>query len=168
MDLHERNPHGQQGISQGDTGMGVAGWVENNVIHLLIGGFVDGVNQNAFAVFLDMLQFMTAGAGKSCQVFHDLFQGPVTILSGFPAAQQVQVGAVQNKNACHRYLPWSEIGILPDITSLVHEIDANGCILSDFSIRYFNISRCSDSSAGSSAPSFAQRIMPCASTSTLK
>ena len=103
MHFHEWNLHRQQGIPQHNTGVRITRRVEDDEVDFIHGALLDDVDQFPFAVVLPVAQFMPAGRRKALQVLHDFLQAAVTVTVRFPAAEQVEVGSIDNPYLGHRY-----------------------------------------------------------------
>ena len=103
--LDERNPHRQQSVAQCHAGVGERGRVEQNEIDAFRGGAVDAFDQFVLGVALQMLQVVSGLGGLVHQCLIDLRQGGGAVLVRLAAAQQVQVGPVQDEDASQGVYP---------------------------------------------------------------
>jgi hypothetical protein len=97
MDFDGRHPDGSDGVSEGDTRMGVGGGVQNDDVELPL-GFLDPIDQFTFDVRLAEINPDFERVSRFANLLLDVGQGRVAVNLGLTLAEQIQVGAVQEKN----------------------------------------------------------------------
>jgi len=96
--LHKRDRHGQQGITQGDGGVGVGAGIDQQAF-ALAPGRLDAIHQDPLVVALEALQLGPQGLGPGRQGAVDLVEAAAAVEAGLPLAQQVEVGTVKHEQA---------------------------------------------------------------------
>ncbi|MNF71030.1 hypothetical protein D3C84_529680 [compost metagenome] len=98
MNLDKGDGHAQQGIAQGDTGVGEGGRVDDDKIHLAH-GLMDAADQLMFGIGLQVFQGDTEFVGVLAQIGDDLIERLAAVDSRLPLAQQIQVGTVEQEDS---------------------------------------------------------------------
>ena len=101
MDLNEGQRHTEQGIAQGNTGVGKSSGINDDEATAIIQAGMNTFHQLPFVVALKTRQFMSKFMGSFGQALFDQAKGGVPINSGFTLSQLVQVGSVQQQNISH-------------------------------------------------------------------
>jgi len=94
MHLDEGDLHRQQGIAQGDTGVGKAGRVEDDEIDVFERRRMDMINQFMLAVGLEGHQLPTNSPDLATQAFIDRIQRHRPVMVRLAATQQVKIRPV--------------------------------------------------------------------------
>ena len=105
VNLDERDGHGQQRVPQRHAGVGQGAGVQQDEVHLA-GGLLDPVDQGGLGIGLEGLQLVPGGGGGGGRGLLDVGQGRGAVQMGFPPAEQVQVGAVEQQEPRHRIGVW--------------------------------------------------------------
>jgi len=71
--------------------------VDDDEIDFVFTGFVDKVDKGAFMIVLDVFELVAEVLRHAFQAKFDVFQGVVAVVFGLAAAEQIQVGAVNDK-----------------------------------------------------------------------
>jgi hypothetical protein len=98
MYLDEGDGHRRQGITQGNTGMGIGGRVDDNEADVLLAGRLHPVDQFAFMVALEAFEADTEGAGTGFHRLVDGGQGGTPVNLRFPGSQKVKVWPMEDQN----------------------------------------------------------------------
>ena len=98
MDFDERNGGRRQRIAQGNAGVGVARRIDDDEVDLVVRGLMDAIDQGAFVVVLEGLDLCVNGFPAADQHTVDVVERGEAVVPGFAAAQQIEVGAVQNQH----------------------------------------------------------------------
>src|SRR3569832_449119 len=101
MNLDERNLHREQRIAQRYAGMGVAGGIDDDEGAALVRGGVDALDQGMLGIALKSNQLMARGGGGFFQSASDAIERGKTVMAGFAAAQQCEIGSVQYQQCRH-------------------------------------------------------------------
>ncbi len=88
----------RQRVAQGDAGVGVGRRVDDDEVDVIARGLVDAVDQRAFVVVLKGFDLRTGRFAAADQRAVDVVERGEAVMPGFAAAQQIQVGAVQNQH----------------------------------------------------------------------
>ena len=96
--LHHRGGHGADGILQGDGRVGVGPGVEDDAV-VVETHLVDAVDEFALDVGLEIV-YLYAGIAAA-QAGQAIVERPGTIYARLAAAQQIEVGAVDDLNLLH-------------------------------------------------------------------
>ena len=102
MDFDVGDGNGSERITQGNAGVGKGGGVDDDVIDFVFASGVDEVDEHAFVVVLDEFELVAEAGRHVGQALFDGFEGVVPVVRRFAAAEQVEVGAVDDKNKRHR------------------------------------------------------------------
>ena len=94
VQLHVRDRHPQQGITDGDGRVGVSPGVDQDSAHRAA-GLMDPVHQGTFVVALKAIDRGPQGAGLLPQRRIDLLEAATAVDPGLPGAEQVEVGAME-------------------------------------------------------------------------
>src|SRR5690554_5119670 len=101
MHFDEWDAHRQQCVTYCDTGMGKGGGIDDDEVDAFVPGGVNAVDQLVLGVALQHLQLVTIALGLFEQSLVDLLQGDGTVHTGFAAAEQIQIGSMQNQETGH-------------------------------------------------------------------
>lgn len=107
MYLYSGRRNGRQGICNSDRGMGVCPGINDDAIYVEA-QFMNFINQFAFVIRLKIAKLHVGKLGF--ERFQILQEGAITINCRFALAQQVEIGAVNDKNLFHRAAPTGTIG----------------------------------------------------------
>ncbi|MCY1181937.1 hypothetical protein D9M73_224720 [compost metagenome] len=97
VDFDHRQFAGDQGVADGDRGVGPRGRIDDDPGAATAGG-VNPVEQFAFMVGLAKLNCQAELFGGTCAQGRDVCQGFVTVSRRFTGTEQVQVRAVEHQN----------------------------------------------------------------------
>ena len=97
MHFNEGDGNSSQCVAYGDAGVGIGGGVDDDEIDFVFTGFVDKVDKGAFMIVLDVFELVAEVLRHAFQAKFDVFQGVVAVVFGLAAAEQIQVGAVNDK-----------------------------------------------------------------------
>jgi hypothetical protein len=78
--------------------MGKGSRIEQDEVNAFTAGRLNAVNQLVLGIALQVLQVMAAGLGLFKQLLVDLFQRQPAIGVRLATAEQIQIGAMQDKN----------------------------------------------------------------------
>jgi len=97
VNLDNRQGNGGDGISDGDTGVSESGRIDDDAGKILLGGIMEPVNNYAFVIALpaDRIKFKSFRSGTDFMV--DIGEAFGAVNFRFALAQQVEVGAVDDK-----------------------------------------------------------------------
>ena len=98
VNFDERNGHRRQRIADRHAGVGVSRRIDHDEIHMIATGLVDPVDQRTLVIVLKGLNKRTDRVPATGQRPVDIVERGVSVMLGFAAPQQVQVGAVHNQN----------------------------------------------------------------------
>ncbi len=96
--LDKGDGHTQQGIADGDTGVGEGGRVDDDKIHLAH-GLMNAADQLVFGVGLQVFQADAEFTGAVRQIGDDLIERLAAVDTRLPFAQQIQVWSVKQKDS---------------------------------------------------------------------
>lgn len=95
MDFDDGSGDSPYGVGQRDGGMGQCAGVQYDTLHRKT-RFMEFVDQSAFVVALKIFERC---AGKTLlQIFEKILEGLAAVNFGFPFAQQIEIGAVDDEN----------------------------------------------------------------------
>jgi hypothetical protein len=81
--------------------------IYKNKVHLQQLGLVNRINQLVFSIALYAGDLRTHGIGRGHETRFDICQSLAAINRGFSCAQEIQIGAVEQKNVfCHVIASW--------------------------------------------------------------
>jgi len=101
MNFDKRDGHAEQSVPNGDTGVRESAGIEQDEINAIGTGLLYAVNNFMFCIALEALQVVTAFLGGGGQFGFDIGQASVAVNVGLTGTQEVQVGAVDKKEAGH-------------------------------------------------------------------
>src|SRR4030042_2980769 len=98
MNFDERDGGGRQRIAQRDAGVGVARRVDDDEVDVIVRSLVDAVDQGALGVVVEGFDLCSGGFPAADQRAVDVVERGEAVVPGLAAAQQIEVGAVQNQH----------------------------------------------------------------------
>lgn len=118
VDFGKGDGDGGECVAQGNAGMGEGSGVDDDVIDFVFACGVDEVDEDAFVVVLDEFEVVAEAGRHFAEAVFDAVEGVMPVVRRFAAAEQVEVGAVDDKNERHRVccLKWGGGRILMPAT----------------------------------------------------
>ena len=98
MYFDKRNGNRRQRITDRHAGVRVGSRIDHDEINMIVAGLVDTLNQRPFVVVLKGFDERTDGIPATDQRTIDIIERGESVMLGFAAAQQIQVGAVHNQD----------------------------------------------------------------------
>ena len=95
VNLHHRQTHPGEAVSQGDAGMGESGRIDEDSLDLS-GGILQVIQDFPLVVGLEEIQLDTQLPGHLPELSVDLFQRVCAVDVGLPLTQQAKVGSVDD------------------------------------------------------------------------
>ena len=97
MDLHRGDGHRLDGIQQGHTGVGIGGRIDDDALHLVKIGLLDGIHQRALVIGLEKRHFVAFFVAITLNFLQQLLIILCSVMSRLPDTQHIQVGTVDDK-----------------------------------------------------------------------
>lgn len=98
MHFDKRNGNRRQRIADRHAGVGVSRRIDDDEINVITAGLVDTLNQGTFVIVLKGFDERTGSISATSQRAIDIVERGESVMLGFAAAQQIQVGAVHNQD----------------------------------------------------------------------
>jgi len=98
VNLHEGKRRGQQGVPQGNGGVGVGAGIDQDAVGLLSGRRLNGIHEAPLMVALGTTETDAPLPGPGRQLSVNLCQGDAPIDTGLTGAQQIQIGSMENQD----------------------------------------------------------------------
>src|SRR5512139_1882130 len=98
MNFDERDGGSRQRVAQGDACVRVACRVDDDEVDMVARSLVDAVDQGAFVVVLKGFDLGASRFAAADQCAVDVIERGKAVMLGLAAAQQIQVGPVQNQH----------------------------------------------------------------------
>ncbi len=97
----KRQPHCQQGITQGDAGVRERSRIEHDAADVLIAALLNALDQLMFGVVLMLFNGKAAGGSEALARGHDVGQAGIAINRLLAVAKQIQIWTIEQQNAGH-------------------------------------------------------------------
>jgi hypothetical protein len=101
VDLHHRNPNGEQRVAQSNAGVRKTSRIKDDELHLLGRRALDPVDQFRLGVTLHRREAMTGLRRHPHKLPVNLLEGPPAVDARLAISQHVQIWTIENEDVRH-------------------------------------------------------------------